>query len=263
MASWFTNEQFARMLALMSESPRDQHQRNESFATTQWSVVLAAGRQLHGDGPRIALAALCQTYWLPVYEFIRRRSPSADDARDLTQDFFCQLLERDALAVATPERGRFRAFLQTSVKNFLSNERERGRAQKRGGGRPALSLDWAAAESRMHWEPAVTITPERQFERAWATTLLERVVEQLRDEMAAAGNGRQFDVLKPALLGPKEQVSYQEPAVSLGCSPETARQKAHRMRKRYRELLREEVAQTVADPLEIDDEIRYLFEVFS
>jgi RNA polymerase sigma-70 factor (ECF subfamily) len=126
-----------------------------------------------------------------------------------------------------------------------------------------LSLDWAAAESRMHCEPADTMTPERQFERAWATTLLERVVERLRSEMAAAGSSHQFDVLKPALLGPKDRVSYQEAAAALGCSPETARQKVHRMRKRYRELLREEVGQTVADPSEIDDELRCLFELFS
>lgn len=250
------------MLAMMRKAPPEP-KFDEPFATTQWSIVLAAGRQLRGDGPRTALAALCEAYWQPVYDFIRRRSASADDARDLTQDFFCQLLERDTIAVATPERGRFRAFLQTTVKHFLSNQRERGRAQKRGGGRPLLSLDWAAAESRMRWEPVDSMTPERLFERAWATTLLERVVERLRDEMVAAGNGHQFDVLKPALAGPKDHLPYEEVAAALGCSPEAARQKAHRMRKRYRELLRDEVAHTVADPLEIDDEIRCLFGAFS
>jgi RNA polymerase sigma-70 factor (ECF subfamily) len=249
------------ILIFMETGRANDEDHSDCFATTQWSIVLAAGR--HDDGEsRAALAALCQNYWQPVYGFVRRRAASVEAARDLTQEFFFQLLEREALAVASPERGRFRAFLLTSLKNFLATERKRERAQKRGGGRPQLSLDWATAESRMSWEPADPLTPERRFERQWATTLLERVVEQLREEMVAAGQGGPFDVLKAALARDQDRLPYADVAAALDCSPEAARQAAHRLRKRYRELLRAEIAQTVADVQEVDDEIRRLFAVF-
>jgi RNA polymerase sigma factor (sigma-70 family) len=246
----------------METVPANDGHHLESFATTQWSVVLAAGRRVDDGESRAALATLCQNYWQPVYGFVRRRTGSVETARDFTQEFFLHLLERETIAIASPERGRFRAYLLTSVKNFLANHRKRERAQKRGGGALQFSLDWASAESRMSWEPADPLTPERRFERQWATTLLERVVEQLREEMVAAGQGSQFDVLKAALAGERDRLPYADMAAALGCSPEAARQAAHRLRKRYRDLLRAEVAQTVADVQEVDDEIRQLFAVF-
>lgn len=245
----------------MDTAAVDDDRHNELFATTQWSVVIAAGRRVDDGASRAALQSLCQIYWQPVYHFVRRRVGSGEAARDLTQGFFLQLLERETIAVACPERGRFRAFLLTSVKNYLANERHRDRAQKRGGG-PQLSLDWAGAESRISWEPADPLTPERRFERQWATTLLARVVDQLREEMAAGGKQRHFEALKSALAGDQDRIPYADVAAALDCSPEAARQAAHRLRKRYRELLRAEVAHTVADIAEVDDEIRRLFAVF-
>jgi len=236
---------------------------NESFATTQWSVVLAAGHELRGANSRAALAALCQRYWPPLYAYVRRQTGSADSAQDMTQEFFLKLLEKGTIATASPDRGRFRAFLLTSVKYFLANERERTQAQKRGAGRPALSLDYDSVESRLRFEPVDELTPERRFEREWAITLLERVVERLRDEFAAAGKARHFEALKNTLSGSTATGGYDAVAAELGCSPDAARQVARRLKKRYRELLRDEVAQTVADPSDVDDEIRRLFETFS
>jgi len=232
------------------------------FATTRWSVVLAAGRPQHDLVPPAALAELCQAYWPPVYAYVRRRSGSVESAQDLTQEFFLRLLEKGTLAAACPERGRFRAFLLTSVKNFLSNERERTHAQRRRGGRLALTLDWGSVDSRRPFEPTDNLTPERRFEREWAVTLLERVVERLRDEFAAAGRAHDFDLLRPRLTGDAARGTYDDIARELGCTADAARQAAHRLKKRYREFLRDEVAQTVAHREDVDDEIRRLFETF-
>lgn len=227
------------------------------FATTHWSLVLRAGNRADQLADS-ALASLCQRYWFPLYAFARRRVGDVHEAQDLTQEFFARLLEKNVLASASPERGRFRSFLLTSLKNFLANEWDRTQAQKRGGGRERLSLDWQDGESRLGLEPSHELTPERLFERQWTLTLLEHVVSRLQAEFVTAGKERQFELLKITLTG--EQSSYSDIAVALATSEESARQAAHRLRKRYRELLREEVAQTVETPEEVEDEIGRLFE---
>jgi RNA polymerase sigma-70 factor (ECF subfamily) len=233
--------------------------RADEFVTTHWSLVLRAGRR-GGREADEALAALCERYWFPLYAYVRRRGVDANEAEDLTQAFFARLLEKDVLAGAAPGLGRFRAFLLTALKNFLANEWNRANARKRGGGRVRLSLDLPGGESRLGLEPAHDVTPERVYERQWALTLLELVLESLRGEFAAAGKARQFELLKDALTGDRPGLSYAAIATELRMSEEAARQAAHRLRKRYRELLRAEVAQTVADLADVEEEIRYLFE---
>ncbi len=227
------------------------------FATTQWSVVASAGR---GSTPeaRTALATLCESYWFPLYAFVRREGCSADDAQDLIQAFFARLLEKKYLAAADPERGRFRSFLLAALKHFLANQRKRGRAQKRGGGRAAISLDFPAAEDRYRLEPADTLTPERLYEKRWALALLDRVLKRLRDELAAAGKLARFDHLKQFLTGEPEADSYRQIAGQLAMSEGAVKVAVHRLRRRYRELLEDEIAQTVAGPEEIEDERRAL-----
>jgi RNA polymerase sigma-70 factor (ECF subfamily) len=228
------------------------------FATTHWSIVLRGGARGTRDADE-ALAALCQTYWLPLYSFARRKTPDVHEAQDLTQAFFARLLEKNAFAAANPERGRFRSFLLASFQNFLTNEWQKGQAQKRGGGATPLSLDWTAGESRLHLEPAHEVTPERLYERQWALTLLEQVVTRLANEFAAAGKKRQFELLKESLTG--DRLDYSALADELQMTPDATRQAVHRLRKRYRELLREEVAQTIDDPREIDQEIQSLIDI--
>lgn len=229
------------------------------FATTQWSLILRA-TQPSDSNARTALEELCQRYWFPLYAFARRRVAEVHEAQDLTQEFFLRLLEKNSLAAASPERGRFRNFLLSSLKNFLANEWDRANTQKRGGGRERLSLDWDSGESRLSFEPTHTDTPEREFERQWALTLLDVVVHRLQDEFAAAGKSRQFELLKQTLTGSRAVLDYSAIAAELQMSEEAARQAAHRLRKRYRELLREEVAATVESDDEVEDEIGRLFE---
>lgn len=231
------------------------------FATTHWSLVLRAG---HRDGPgddnaQAALTALCSRYWYPLYAYVRRRVADVHEAQDLTQAFFTRLLEKHTLASAAPERGRFRSFLLTSLQNFLNNEWHREHARKRGGGVQTLSFDLDSGESRLTLEPAHDLTPERMFERQWVLTLLELVMGRLQAECEAAGKGDQFQLLRGALAGQRDQLPYVELAQQLGLSEDAARQAASRLRKRYRQLLREEVAQTTAEPGDVDDEIRGLF----
>jgi RNA polymerase sigma-70 factor (ECF subfamily) len=184
---------------------------------------------------------------------------SADESQDLTQAYFAWLLEKNTVAAADRERGRFRAFLLTSLKNFLANEWEKQRAQKRGSGRAVLSLDFAAGESRFRSEPLDQLTPERLFDKQWALTLLEQVLGGLRQEYATAGQSRQFEVLKAFLAG--SAAGYAEAAAQLGLTENATRVAAHRLRQRYRERLRAEIAHTVDGPEEVDDEVRRLFEV--
>jgi RNA polymerase sigma factor (sigma-70 family) len=233
------------------------------FATTQWSLVLRANRS--SDSSTAALQTLCERYWYPLYAYVRRRGVAAHEAQDLTQEFFARLLEKNSLAAASPERGRFRAFLLTSLKNFLTNEWEKAQAQKRGGGQPAISLqlNLDSAESRLSLEPAHNLTPDRCFERQWALLLLELVVKRLQEEQAAAGKARQFELLKEALAGGAERLAYSSIAAELQISEEAARQAASRLRKRYREILREEVSHTVERPEDVDEEIRSLFQVLA
>src|SRR5262245_32433631 len=170
------------------------------FATTQWSLVLRAGDRANADAST-ALAWLCERYWFPLYTYVRRKGRDVHEAQDLTQEFFTRLLEKNALAVAAPERGRFRSFLLASMTNFLANEWDRVRARKRGGGRPKLSLDLDAGESRLNVKAARTDSPERAFEQQWALTLLENVVSKLETEFAAEGKTRHFELLKGAITG--------------------------------------------------------------
>ncbi len=232
---------------------------NRHFATTQWSIVIAAGDAGREDA-RDALSQLCDTYWYPLYAYVRQRGYTAPDAQDLTQAFFARLLQKQSLRVADPQRGKFRSFLLASLDHFLANERDRAGAQKRGGGKLTLSLDLAAGESRLNLEPAHGLTPERLYERHWALTLLELVVRRLESEYQESGKARQFELLQGALGGGHERLGYDEIAAALDMNVENARQAASRMRRRYRALLREEVARTVADPSDVDDELANLFD---
>lgn len=232
---------------------------SEGFASTHWSMVLAAGERANAEAEQ-ALAALCQRYWFPLYAFARRRAATVHEAQDLTQAFFLRLLEKNVLAAASPERGRFRSFLLASLKNFLANEWDRATSQKRGGERRPLSLDWESGESRLSVEPAHAETPEREFERQWALTLLDNVVQRLQNEFEVTGKSRHFELFKETLTGGRAALDYPAVAAELSMSEESVRQAASRLRKRYRELLREEVAATVENDCEVEDEISRLFQ---
>jgi DNA-directed RNA polymerase specialized sigma24 family protein len=221
--------------------------------------VLAAGERA-GRESQQALAALCQAYWYPLYVYVRRRARDAHEAQDLTQKFFVWLLEKEALAVAQPQRGRFRAFLLTSLKNFLANERDKAMSAKRGGGRLTLSLDFDDGESRYAFEPAHEATPERLYQQQWALALLRQVMDRLENEFAEPEKRKQFERLKGFLTGDAKFGGYGPAADDLYMTSDAVRQAVHRMRKRYRELLRSEVAQTVANPADVEEEIRGLFE---
>jgi RNA polymerase sigma-70 factor (ECF subfamily) len=233
----------------------------DDFATTHWSLVVRLGNRGHAQADA-ALAWLCERYWRPLYLFVRRSGYEPHDAEDLVQSFFARLLEKDVLAAASPDRGRFRTFLLAAMKNFLANEWDRGQALKRGGGRGIASLDVASVESQWVSEPAHAVTADRVYEQQWAMTLLELVASKLAAEFTAAGRGRQFELLKGAITAGDRALPYNSLAEELGMTEEAVRQSASRLRKRYRELLRAEVADTVADPGEVDDEIRSLFALF-
>ena len=228
------------------------------FATTHWSVVLAAGR---GDGTRSqeALDKLCQTYWYPLYAFVRRQGYGPEDAQDLTQGFFAHLLEHHALAKADQTKGKFRTFLLASLRHFLANERDRARTQKRGGGSVLIALDPAVAESRFGLEAALEASADKLFERNWALALMEGGLERLRAEQAAAGKRKQFEQLRDSLMADPDAPAYAALAAQLGASEPSVRITVHRLRRRYRELLREAIAQTVSSPEEVEEEIRNLF----
>jgi len=228
------------------------------FATTRWSVVLSAGRESSADSKR-ALASLCETYWYPLYAYVRRRVSDVGDAQDLTQAFFVQLLEKNYVGSATPERGRFRAFLLTALKHFLAKEWEKAKAQKRGGGRAPISLDFESADSSLRIEPASGLTAEQIYDQQWAIALLGQIMERLKSECDRAGKGKRFDELKGFLIGDHAGTTYAQAAARLNMTEAAAKKAASRMRRRYRELLREEIAQTVAGPDDVDEEIRNLF----
>jgi RNA polymerase sigma-70 factor (ECF subfamily) len=228
------------------------------FATTRWSLIVAA-REVDTPRAREALAELCRTYWFPLYAFIRRQGFAWDQAQDLTQEFFARLLERDGLARADQARGRFRSFLLAACAHFLSNERDRAQALKRGGGRTFLPIDFRVAEERYLCEPAHDLTAEKLFERRWALSLLELVLARLRKEYQDAAKGPLFDALKGYLLHEPGGPGYRDAAEWLGLTEGTVKISVHRLRKRYRELLREEIERTVEDPGEVEEEIRSLF----
>lgn len=230
------------------------------FPTTRWTLVVAAGDRQRKEA-RSALVSLCENYWYPLYAYLRRRGHAADQAQDLTQEFFLRVLEGRYLDRADPGKGRFRAFILTSLKFFVADEGDRQRARKRGGG-TVVSLEFSSGEERYQREPAHDETPERVFERRWALSVLDRVVERLRSEFVQHGRPEHFERLKVFLLG-QSDVPYAALARETNTSEGALKVAIHRLRKRYRELFRQEIADTVADPTEIESELRYLAAVLT
>jgi len=225
------------------------------FPTTRWTLVVAAGDPDHPEA-RSALVSLCENYWYPLYAYLRRRGYPADQAQDLTQEFFIRVLEGRYLDRADPERGRFRSFLLSSLKFFVADEEDRQRAYKRGAG-AVEQLEFPSGEERYQREPAHDETPERIFERRWALSVLDRVVEKLRDEFVQHGRPEHFQRLKVFLLGHSD-APYAALAREMNTSEGALKVAIHRLRKRYRELFRQEIADTVADPAEVEPELRFL-----
>jgi len=234
-----------------------QEVRRGRFATTRWSLVLAAG-QRSSERSTEALNNLCETYWYPVYAFIRRQGHDRDAARDLTQAFFARVLEKNYFGAADPARGRFRAFLLTSARHFLSNERDRSRALKRGGGTPILSLDVETAEGTYQLEARDDLTPEKVFDAGWATLLLDRALGRLKHAYEASGHLDTFEGLKGFLTGDSADLTYADAARSLNSTEAAVKVAVHRLRRRFREALVEEIAETVSSPDDIDAEMRHL-----
>ena len=228
------------------------------FPTTHWSHIAKAG-DLAAPGAREALASLCQSYWYPLYLFIRRQGYQAEEASDLVQEYFARLLGGRVLGSADRSKGRFRTFLIADCTRFLSHQRTRARALKRGGHRPIVSIDAAEADGRYLREPGHDLTPERLYQRAWALTLLEAVLARLRAEYERGGRGVVFQRLKDVLTSGPDAVPYSAIAAELGMTEGAVQVGVHRLRRRYGALLREEIATTVAEPTEVEDEIRELF----
>lgn len=231
------------------------------FATTRWTLVLAAGARpsLQADE---ALAELCRCYWYPLYAYVRRRGHSKEDAEDLTQSFFASFLSKNHLRHLAAEKGRFRAFLLASLKHFLANAHDRSQRLKRGGQATHLSLDWQSADSQFQLAGHADLNPEKIFDRDWALTLLGAVIRRLQDECARDGRTRHFETLKTFLTLNSTAISYSEAAQALGMAETAARVAVHRLRKRYRQILRDEIAHTLADPAGLEDELQALFAAF-
>lgn len=227
------------------------------FVPTRWTVVLSA-RDAGSPHAGAALESLCQTYWYPLYAYARRLGQAPPDAQDLTQEFFARLLEKRWLAGADREKGRFRSFLLTAFKRFLANEWDRARAQKRGGQAAHLPLDTALAESRYETEPAMELPADRLYERRWALTLLEHTMARLRAEFESAGKATEFEQLKGFLTADRATLAYADIARESGLSAGAARVAVHRLRRRFREVFREEVTHTVATAEDVDEELRHL-----
>jgi RNA polymerase sigma-70 factor (ECF subfamily) len=228
------------------------------FATTHWSVVLAAG-QSGSEAQAAALEQLCRAYWYPLYAYIRRRGHGPDDAQDLTQEFFLRLIEKNWLSRVTPEGARFRSYMLTMVKGFLANAHDRAQAAKRGGGQIIVPLDPEQAEARFTSEPATTETPETVFERRWALAVLDEALARLRAETKAADKARQFEQLQPFLSREPDEGEYATLAGQLGLTTGAIGVAVHRLRQRYRETLRATVADTLSDPGQVDEELRHIF----
>ena len=233
-----------------SDQPHD-------FATTRWSLIAAVGESSSAES-RDALAFLCETYWYPLYVYVRRKGHQPAEAQDLTQSFFAELLEKERFQLADQERGRFRSFLLASLNNFMANQWRRAKAQKRGGSSNLLSIDVDAGETRYRHEPFHELTAERIFERRWAMTLLEQTVSRLSDEYARSDKADLFAALK-GHLGQGATTPYREVAEQLGMSETAVKVAAHRLRKRCGQILRDEVSQTVSDPAAVDAELQQLF----
>lgn len=230
----------------------------DRFSTTHWSMVVQAGDRAHPAAAR-ALEALCRRYWFPLYAFVRREGHGEHDAQDLTQEFFAAFLATDSLRGVDPGRGRFRAYLLASLKHFLSNARDRARAAKRGGGKAALSLDFAKAEDRYAAEPAVEWTPEMLFHRRWALETLQAVLERLQSEWDEPGRREFFAAVEGWIAGDVPTRTHAQVADEFDMTEGAVKTAVHRLRRRYRDLLRQEIGQTVADPADVDEEIRDLF----
>jgi RNA polymerase sigma factor (sigma-70 family) len=231
------------------------------FVTTRWTVVLAAGQPGLPQAER-ALEELCSTYWYPLYAYVRRQGHSKEDAEDLVQSFFTRFLETKGLAAVSSEKGKFRAFLLACMKHFLANEWDRAGRQKRGGHAQMLSLDWHQADTRYQIDPPDHLSPDKLYDRAWAVVLLGRVLARLREEHAAAGKQSAFEHLKPFITMGNNAIPYSQAAEALGINEAAARVAVHRLRRRYRELLRDEVAQTLSHPDQVDEEMRALLAAF-
>ena len=245
----------------MSSEPQRRSSKPDAtgeFVRTRWSLVLRARQPDAAEAAR-ALETLCRTYWYPVYAFVRRYGYAAHDAQDLTQEFFARILTRNTFAKADPERGRFRSFLVGTLRNFLADERDKSLALKRGGGAIMFSLDSLDPEARFALEPAIELSPDRIFDRRWASTVLEEALKRLRAEHKTANKARQFDLLKPFLDGDAEADGYARVAAELQTSSNAVAVAVYRLRQRFRVLVREQVAETVANPTEVDDELRSLF----
>lgn len=231
------------------------------FAATHWTVVVAAGQEASPQARR-ALEELCRTYWYPLYAYVRRRGFESHEAEDLTQEFFARLLAKNYLANVDRQKGKFRSFLLASLKHFLANEWDRAQAQKRGGQHTHISLDARAAETRYQSEPSDELSADKLLDRQWAVALLDQVLAQLGAEYAAAGKEELFEQLKGSLTGTKDSIPYTTVAAKLGTTEGAVKVAGHRLRQRYRKMLRQEIAHTVASPAEIDEEIRHLFTAF-
>ena len=245
------------MTGISSSNPKP-----DRFATTQWSVVIQAGKSTSQDS-REALASLCNLYWLPLYAFAKRKTHSTHEAQDLTQAFFAELLEKNYVAAADKSRGRFRSFLLTAFKNFSSKQWEKANAKKRGGGAQQVSLDFQKADSTISFADSDGLTAEQIYDKQWALTLLERILHRLEQEYAQKGEQATFDILKGHVIGDHSGVTYQDSAKRLDKTEAATKKMASRMRHKYRQFLREEIAQTVETESEVDDEISKLFAILS
>lgn len=230
-----------------------------SFETTHWSVIVAAG-DTRNPVAQEALARLCKTYWYPVYAYVRRCGYSPHDAQDLTQEFFAKLLRSHYFSVADRKKGKFRSFLISSLKHFLSHEWDKAKAQKRGGSATIISIDEEEGENRYKLEPQDNVTADILYDRRWALTLLEQVLTRLKKEYEESGKSKLFKEIEPALTGTEKLAAYNEIGKKLGMSEGAVKVAVHRLRQRYGELLREEIANTVSTPEEVEEELRNLFE---
>jgi RNA polymerase sigma-70 factor (ECF subfamily) len=241
----------------MSSTGKPDQRCEDVFVTTRWTVVLSAGRKSSPQSDR-ALGELCQTYWYPLYAYVRRQGQTKEDAEDLVQAFFASFLEKNYLEGLSAERGKFRAFLLASLKHFLANEWDKSQRQKRGGGAQHLSLDWQSADERFQLDPPDPSSPDKTFDREWAVALLERVVTRLHDECVADGKEKLFEQTKGYLMVGEKAIPYADAARSLKMDEGAIRVAVHRLRKRYRELLRDEIAQTLDDPAQVAEELKSL-----
>ncbi len=240
------------------QDPQPLPSAGSNFQTTCWTMIFTA-RDGGAVEANAALGALCEAYWYPLYAFVRKKGYNPEISKDLVQGFLTRLLEKRDLATVDRRKGKFRSFLMASCAHYLANQRDHERAKKRGGDRISISIDGKSAEGRYRNEPAHHLTAERLFEKQWALTLLNRVMERLEQEQTQAGKARQFKSLKPALSGGAGRLPFAAIATDLGVSEDSARASAHRLRRRYRDLLREEIARTVDGPESVEEEIASLF----